>query len=115
LLTILAASDPPVVLPIDEGNGLWNVPASMLYFPMHGIRRFVPMHLRVKRAMKGLDAAAHQKKIFHLWFHPTNMSDHLETMFDGLRRIFEHASALRKEGKLDFLSMKALIPANVTA
>jgi hypothetical protein len=108
--TVLAASDPPVVLPEEAGDGLWNVPASMLYFPMHGIRRFIPMHLRVKRAIKGLDAAAFQKKIFHLWFHPTNMADHIETMFDGLRQILEHARILRDRQMLDFLPMKSLIP-----
>jgi len=112
LSTVLAASDPPVVLPVEEGDGLWNVPASMLYFPMHGIRRFVPMHLRVKRAIKGLDAAARAKKIFHLWFHPTNLADHMEMMFEGLRKIFEHASALREQGRIDFLSMKSLVPQN---
>jgi hypothetical protein len=112
LMTVLAASDPPVMLPVEEGNGLWNVPASMLYFPMHGIRKFVPMHLRIKRAMKGLDAAAREKKIFHLWFHPTNMSDHMETMFTGLKKILEHARALRDRGKLEFLPMKSLIPQN---
>jgi len=111
LLNILAASDPPVVLPVEEQNDLWNVPASMLYFPMHGIRRFVPMHLRVKRATKGLDAAAREKKIFHLWFHPTNMADQIDTMFGGLRQIFEHARALRERRQLDFLPMKSLIPA----
>ena len=115
LSTVLAASDPPVVLPIDAGDGLWNVPASMLYFPMHGVRRFVPMHLRVKRAIKGLDAAAREKKIFHLWFHPTNLSDHTETMFEGLEKIFEHARAMREKGKLDFLPMKSLIPQTIVA
>ena len=115
LSTIVAASNPPVVLPIDEGNGLWNVPASMLYFPMHGVRRFVPMHLRVKRAIKGMDAAARQKRIFHLWFHPTNLADHMETMFEGLEKIFEHARALREQGRLEFLPMKSLIPQTVAA
>jgi len=108
--TVLAASDPPVVLPEEAGDGLWNVPASMLYFPMHGIRRFIPMHLRVKRATKGLDSAAREKKIFHLWFHPTNMADHTDAMFEGLRRILEHARSLRDRHMLDFLPMKSLVP-----
>lgn len=110
LSTILSATDPPVALPVQEAEGLWNLPASMLYFPMHGIRRFVPLTLRVRRAAKGLNAAALQKKIFHLWFHPTNMADHMETMFRGLRMILEYARTLRQRQLLDFLPMKALIP-----
>jgi peptidoglycan/xylan/chitin deacetylase (PgdA/CDA1 family) len=109
-LTVLAATDPPVVLPEQVEDDLWNLPASMFFFPMHGIRRFVPMHLRVKRATKGLDSAANQKKIFHLWFHPTNLSDHMEIMFQGLREILEHARSLRDRQALDFLPMKSLIP-----
>jgi peptidoglycan/xylan/chitin deacetylase (PgdA/CDA1 family) len=110
LLTVFAATNPQVVLPQEDANGLWNIPASMFFFPMHGIRRFVPMHLRAKRAIKGLNSAANQKKIFHLWFHPTNMADHMETMFSGLREILEYARSLRDRHSLDFLPMKSLIP-----
>jgi len=115
LATIFSVSTPPVALPEPVDYGLWNVPASMLFFPMHGIRRFVPMSLRVNRAKKGLDAAAEQKKIFHLWFHPTNMADHPEKMFSGLRKILEYAAELRNQQKLQFAPMKSLIPADVAS
>ena len=110
LSAVFFASKPPVVLPEKTKEGLWNIPASMLYFPMHGLRRRVPLNLRVARARKGLDEAAYSKRIFHLWFHPTNLADEMETMFQGLRTIFEYASDLRERGELDFLPMKALVP-----
>ncbi len=107
---ILMASPPPLVLPERTAVGLWNIPGSMIYFPMHGVRRFVPLSLRIKRAVKGLDAAARQRKIFHLWFHPTNLADQTDTMFRGLRAILHHARSLRDRDQLAFLSMGELVP-----
>src|SRR5258705_450939 len=78
---------PPVVVPEETLPGLWNVPGSMIYFPMHGLRRHIPPSLRVRRALKGLDAAAGKRRIFHLWFHPTNLAFETDVMFAGLRRI----------------------------
>ncbi len=110
LSAVFTAEEPPVVLPEKNTEGLWNIPASMLYFPMHGVRKFVPLNVRIKRAIKGLNAAVRRKRIFHLWFHPTNLADHTETMFQGLRRIFEHAGTLRDRNELAILPMKSVIP-----
>jgi hypothetical protein len=110
LWDVLTAAPPPVVLPEQSDAGIWNVPGSMIYFPMHGVRRFIPISLRVKRAIKGLDAAARQKRIFHLWFHPTNLADQTETMFTGLRMILEHARSLRARDELTILPMGSLAP-----
>jgi peptidoglycan/xylan/chitin deacetylase (PgdA/CDA1 family) len=109
LWDVLTAATPPVVLPQRTSSGLWNIPGSMIYFPIHGFRRFVPVAWRVLRARRGLDAAARQKKIFHLWFHPTNLVDRTGAMLAGLRNILDHASALRASGQLDFLSMGSLV------
>ena len=108
---VLAAAEPPVVLPEETESGLWNIPGSMIYFPMHGLRKHIPVSLRVKRALKGLKAAAQQKKIFHLWFHPTNLADGTDEMFAGLRSILEHASLLRSRDQLSILPMRSLVPA----
>jgi hypothetical protein len=79
---------------------MWNIPASMIYVPMHGMRRFLPIYLRVRRAVRGLERAVEENKIFHLWFHPTNLADGIEPMFKGLRQILQHAANLRAEGRL---------------
>jgi peptidoglycan/xylan/chitin deacetylase (PgdA/CDA1 family) len=112
LADVLRASCPPVVLPERCESGLWNIPGSAIYFPMHGPRRYLPLSLRTKRAIKGLDAAAESKRIFHLWFHPTNLADEVETMFSGLRSILRHAADLRERGRLDILPMRSLAPEN---
>ncbi len=110
LWDVITAAAPKVVLPEPTEYGIWNIPGSMIYFPMHGLRRHIPISRRVKRAIKGLDAAAEQKRIFHLWFHPTNLADSTDAMFAGLRRILEYAEALRARDRLVILPMSAVAP-----
>jgi hypothetical protein len=81
----------------------------MIYFPNHGFRRYIPISLRVKRAIKGLKAAVRQKKIFRLWFHPTNRADDMEAMFTGLRAILSYARELRLRNELVILPMGELV------
>jgi peptidoglycan/xylan/chitin deacetylase (PgdA/CDA1 family) len=109
IVDVLIARRPPVVLPEETLPGLWNVPGSMIYFPMHGVRRHIPPSLRVNRALKGLAAAAEQRRIFHLWFHPTNLAFESDTMFAGLRRIFERAAAMRGAGDLSIEPMGQIV------
>jgi peptidoglycan/xylan/chitin deacetylase (PgdA/CDA1 family) len=106
LLDVIAARRPPVVLPVEARPGLWNVPASMINYPMHGRRRHIPLSVRVSRARKGLDAASAEAGVFHLWFHPTNLADETERMFSGLRQIFDYAAALRADRRLAILPIR---------
>lgn len=115
LLDVLIARKPPVVLPERSEFGLWNIPGSMIYFPMHGPRRYIPSSRRVRRAAKGLIEAARQKRVFHLWFHPTNFADETDRMFAGLRQILEHASSLRARGEMVMMSMGAIARASSEA
>lgn len=108
---VLIAAEPPLVMPEWQREGIWNIPGSMIYFPNHGFRRYIPIALRVRRAIKGLKAAARQRKIFHLWFHPTNLADDMEAMFAGLRAILQQANELRAQGGLTILPMGDLVPA----
>jgi len=105
LWDVLLATTPPVFLPRLTGDGLWDLPGSMIYQPMHGLRRHIPLSLRVRRARKGLEAAAHQRRLFHLWFHPTNLADESDAMFDGLDQILREVAALCAAGRLENLTM----------
>lgn len=100
LWDVLRAAEPPVILPEWTESQLLNIPGSMIYFPMHGLRRFIPLHLRTLRAIKGLNAAVRDKRVFHLWFHPTNLADQTESMFRGLKNILDHARRLHDRGDL---------------
>jgi len=105
---VLRAAKPSVVLPEQTVDGLLNIPGSMIYFPKHGIRQYIPMVLRVNRAIKGLEAAVREWKIFHLWFHPSILAYDKEKMFSGLRKILDHASSLRDSGKLMIMPMEEI-------
>jgi peptidoglycan/xylan/chitin deacetylase (PgdA/CDA1 family) len=110
LADVVFARRPPVAMPEEAVDGLWNIPGSMLYFPMHGLRRHLPLSRRVRRAEKGLQRAADERRVFHLWFHPTNLADETEPMFLGLRRILERTTALRERGELAVAAMGSLVP-----
>jgi hypothetical protein len=110
LLHIVTARTPKSVLPQFE-DGLWNIPGSMLYTPAFGVRRFLPVWLRVLRANRGLDRAIERREIFQLWFHPTDLTVRPDAMLDGVRRIFERAARLRDCGELEILPMRGLLPA----
>jgi hypothetical protein len=114
LLDILTAHTPASVMPV-RNAGMWSIPGSMLYTPAFGMRRCVPVWLRVLRANRGLNAALRQKRVFHLWFHPTDLTCRTEAMLEGLRAIFERAAALRDAGQLDILPMRDLIPATMAS
>lgn len=106
---VLLATTPPTVLPSYTSDGLWNIPGSMIFFPMHGVRRYIPVSLRVKRAVKGLNEAVSQKRIFHLWFHPTNMAFEIDQMFKGLRQIIQSADEFRNKEVLEILTMSEIV------
>lgn len=107
LADVVSARTPPVVLP-RQVHGLIDIPASMLYFPMHGVRRRIPVSRRVSRALKGVDRAAREHCVMHLWFHPTNLADETEAMLGGLRTVFSDVARRRERAELDVLSMGEL-------
>jgi hypothetical protein len=110
LASVILAMEPPVVLP-ERVAALWNIPGSMIFLPMQGIRKHIPASRRVARAVKGLERAAAERKIFHLWFHPTNMAIEVEPMFGALEEILRHAKKLRDAGRIDVLTMQQVVAA----
>ena len=102
---MFCATTPAPVLPVWHKEGIWEIPGSMLFTPSHGLRRILPARARVHRARKGLRRAADTRKIFHLWFHPTDVVVRKEAMLDGLRQILETACELRDAGRLSILPM----------
>ena len=103
-----AALPPPLAFPEEKLPGLWNIPGSMPLLGRSGIRRAVPLTMRIRKAKLGLRAAVERKGVFHLWFHPFNMSRDPEGMFWVLEEILKEASRLRDKGRLDILTMGSL-------
>jgi hypothetical protein len=80
----------------------------MMFFSAHGARRHIPVSLRVRRALKGVERAARDRRIMHLWFHPTNISVETDAMLGGLRQVFAEVARRRDRAELDVLTMGEL-------
>lgn len=102
-----AAIAPPVSSVIQESShGLVNIPGSMFYMPMDGVRKYIPLHSRVQKAKKGIDRAILESKIFHLWSHPFNLSVQSDQMLRGLDLICSYAAKRREMGLLEVKTMQ---------
>ena len=104
---LLALPPPTYRIEGRAGNGLVNLPASMLLLPYHGVRRFIPVWSRFRQAELGIGTAARQGEIFHLSFHPFNLPS-TEKLFDILGRIFRLVTNLREQGKIEPRTMTAM-------
>lgn len=107
IVDVLTAREAPLVEPRSV-DGLIDIPASMMYFPMHGVRRHLPVSRRVKRMVDGVRRAARDGGVFHLWFHPTNLVYEREAAFDGLRATLSAVADARRDGSLEVLPMARL-------
>jgi peptidoglycan/xylan/chitin deacetylase (PgdA/CDA1 family) len=99
---------PPVSVPQETLPGLWNIPGSMILLPRHGVRRMIPLGVRLRRGTLGLTRAVEERQLFHLWFHPFNFSRDREAMLQLLDQILRHATRLRDGGELDIVTMGGL-------
>ncbi|MTI71803.1 MAG: hypothetical protein FH751_16260 [Firmicutes bacterium] len=95
---------PPINL-LEVECGLINIKGSMLYLPMNGFRKYIPLKSRIKKAYKGIDRCIEKKGIFHLWFHPFNIATNEEKLLFGLESIFQRVDEERKKGNLVIKNM----------
>jgi len=105
LLNYLLGCGPPTVVPSLDEYGMVNLPDSMLLLGRDGVRSIVPARNVQTMAMAGLDRAAATKEVFHLWFHPSNLTYDMERQLSVLEHILAHAARLRRAGLLSTRSM----------
>lgn len=98
----------PVVEPRWTSNGLLCIPDSLLFLSREGVRRFVLPFFMKRKIRKGLYKAVAQKKILHIWFHPSNFSYDTEVQFCVWEEILKEVALLRDAGMLDVLTMKKI-------
>ncbi|MCK5027255.1 MAG: polysaccharide deacetylase family protein [Candidatus Pacebacteria bacterium] len=94
-----------VVVPCVHSSGLINVPDSMLLLGRNGLRKTIKSSWVVRKALAGIKKAARQKKVFHLWFHPSNFSYDTETQFRIFEEILKEVKHLQVKGSLDVMTM----------
>ena len=99
---------PVVGLPSPSPEGLVEIPSSQFYAPFQSVGKYVSLSDRVAQAIAGLNAAAKQKKIYHLWTHPFNMGADAESLMGGLESILQHFKTLHTNGQIECRSMGSL-------
>ena len=100
---------PVVGLPSRSPEGLVEIPSSHFYAPFQSVGKYVSLDDRVAQAVAGLNAAAQQKKIYHLWTHPFNMGADTESLMSGLESILQHFQTLRESDQIESRSMGSLV------
>jgi len=102
---------PPVVLPRREKGGLWELPGSLPILPAFGIRKYMPMRIRLRKAKRGIDRAVREKRIYHLWSHPWNFIDRTDELMGVVEALCEHVAKAVREGDLKVMTMREVYEA----
>ena len=104
VIDLLVGSERTAVRPARE-DGIWNLPATILY---DVDARHRTWRLWIRQVERRLDQAVARRSLFHLWFHPHNLRDHPDAAFAGLERILTAATRHRDAGRLDTVTMGQL-------
>ena len=98
---------PPLVEPTVDEYGLVNVPASFDLYSLEGAPRrlagMVGEDPTVRQAKLGVDAAAENHGLFHIWLHPNNLVR--ESDFDRLRQVLSYVAEQRDRGRVTVETM----------
>jgi peptidoglycan/xylan/chitin deacetylase (PgdA/CDA1 family) len=87
-----------------QSNGLCNVRSSMFLRP-YSARRKSLEPARLRRISGAIQAAAEQRGIFHLWWHPHNFGAQSEQNLSFLRSVLDVFSRCRASHGMQSLSM----------
>jgi hypothetical protein len=101
LLSKMTPTPAPVVSPLRHADGLVELPASLLLTARNGLRRLVVPRLFQRKIAVSLACAAREKRVFHLWFHPSNLYFDTCAQLELLDGVLEDAVRLRERGVLD--------------
>jgi hypothetical protein len=86
---------------------VWNVPQTYLFAPATARRRLPPA-LWARRPIGRLRQAARERSLFHLWFHPYNLTADPDRALATLDVLCAAAARLRDQSRLDILPMGTL-------
>jgi peptidoglycan/xylan/chitin deacetylase (PgdA/CDA1 family) len=89
---------------VRQPSGLCNVRSSMFLRP-HSVQRKGLEPARLRRIAGEIEAAAEQRGIFHLWWHPHNFGTQTEQNLEFLRSVLEVFSRCRATRGMQSLSM----------
>ena len=92
------------VRPRLDATGMWDVPQTHLFAPATHLRR-LPVPLWVRPVLARARQAARERSLFHLWFHPYNLTDDPPRALGALERVCAELARLRDAGRLDLRTM----------
>lgn len=92
------------VWPAVNESGLVNVPQTYLFAPDQRGRRLPPT-VWARSPVARLRQAARQRSLFHLWFHPYNVTAAPDRALRALEVVCQAAARERDRGRLDVLTM----------
>ena len=82
----------------------FNFPSSRFLRP-YNPRLQIFEKYRIKRILKGMEYAAKNNEVFHLWWHPHNFSKNQKENFKTLTAVLEHYSYLNRKYNFKSLTM----------
>jgi len=97
------AATPFVGRPTRRADGVVAVPSSFPLLGREGLRKAVTRAARVARVEKGLDAAAREGALLHVWTHPHAFGD--ATSLGDLAAVLDAVARRRDRGDVDVLTM----------
>jgi hypothetical protein len=97
------AAAPPVGRPVRRADGVVALPSSFPLLGREGIRKAVTRFARVARVEKGLDAAAKDGAMLHLWTHPHAFAD--DASIADLAAVLDAVARRRDRGDVEVLTM----------
>ena len=108
----LSITSPPVYeLNGVDSSGMVNLPSSGHFFGFsrrleYLLDRLNLHNLRIKRMVKGVQKAANEQKVFHIWAHPWEFRT--ERDFKRLSYLFGHVAEEIDRGKMQSMGMGEL-------
>ena len=104
--TYIGASPPPTTGWPDvlRPSGLCDIPASAFLRPFNPARRRLEP-FRLARLRSGMRHAARNGRIFHLWWHPHNFSQHRSENFAVLEQLLDEFDRLAASDGMQTLTM----------
>ena len=99
---------PCVGLPSKSPEGLVEIPSSQFYPPFQSVGKYVSLSDRVGQSTKGLNAAAKQKKAYHLWTHPFNLGRDAGQLLSGWELILKRFETLASGKHIESQTMSSV-------
>lgn len=95
----------PPLPPVRRVGRLWEIPHSMFFPGFHGVSKYVTAEDRIRRAQRGIQAAADRGRIFSMWAHPHNFLPNPDNLLSAFESICRFAALRRDAGELAILTM----------